>query len=69
MYQELIFELKVLIYNYAKDNLNAENQIAICEALAALDSENSTLQELANILSDLDKMYGDEPKNIIYLKL
>jgi precorrin-6B methylase 1 len=64
MYQELIYDLKNLIYNYIKNNLNIEHQIAVCEELARPDEE-VTLTDISKLLLSIEKIYNSTPKNII----
>lgn len=64
MYQELIYDLKIIIYNYIKDNLNTENQIAVCEMLARPDAE-LTLADISDLLLSIEKIYNSTPNNII----
>ena len=64
MYQELIHDLKILIYNYIKDNLNTEHQIAVCKELTRPDEE-ITLADISNLLLSIEKIYNSTPNNII----
>lgn len=64
MYQELIYDLKNLIYNYIKNNLNIEHQIAVCEELTRPDEE-VTLTDISKLLLKIEAVYNSTPKNII----
>lgn len=67
MYQELIHNLKIVIYEYVKDNLNQENQIRICEQLVKPDCE-LTISDIVSMLSVIESIYNDTPDNIIPFK-